>query len=109
MQLDTHANEAEILTRKIAGLDAGLKAFHRPVGLMWDRTVIIVATEFGPTVRPHRAHGLQHAAQPLGLGKARAQRPFNRAMMIVRAESDARLTPIDEALVCTSPACLGLA
>jgi uncharacterized protein (DUF1501 family) len=57
---DTHANEAAIVTRKIAELDAGLKAFHDAVGGMWNRTIVIVATEFGRTAHINGTGGTDH-------------------------------------------------
>lgn len=57
---DTHANEAAIVTRKIAELDAGLKAFHQSIGAMWGRTVVIVATEFGRTAHVNGTGGTDH-------------------------------------------------
>lgn len=57
---DTHANEAAIVTRKIAELDAGLKAFQQAVGSMWNRTIVIVATEFGRTAHVNGTGGTDH-------------------------------------------------
>jgi uncharacterized protein (DUF1501 family) len=57
---DTHANEAAIVTRKIAELDHGLKAFHQSIAGMWDRTVVIVATEFGRTAHINGTGGTDH-------------------------------------------------
>lgn len=57
---DTHANEAAIVTRKIAELDAGLKAFHQSIGAMWGRTVVVVATEFGRTAHINGTGGTDH-------------------------------------------------
>ncbi|TAM99042.1 MAG: DUF1501 domain-containing protein, partial [Rhodanobacteraceae bacterium] len=57
---DTHANEAAIVTRKLAELDAGLKAFHEAVGAMWQRTVLVVATEFGRTAHVNGTGGTDH-------------------------------------------------
>ncbi|MBS0383039.1 MAG: DUF1501 domain-containing protein [Proteobacteria bacterium] len=57
---DTHANEAAIVTRKIAELDAGLKAFHDAIGAQWQRTVLIVATEFGRTAHINGTGGTDH-------------------------------------------------
>jgi uncharacterized protein (DUF1501 family) len=57
---DTHANEALILTRKIAGLDAGLKAFHESLGAIWNRTIVVVATEFGRTAHVNGTGGTDH-------------------------------------------------
>lgn len=57
---DTHANEAAIVTRKIAELDAGLKAFRQSIGPMWNRTIVIVATEFGRTAHINGTGGTDH-------------------------------------------------
>ncbi|WHZ18913.1 MAG: Protein of unknown function (DUF1501) [Rhodanobacteraceae bacterium] len=57
---DTHANEAAIVTRKIAELDAGLKTFHQSIGAMWHRTVVVVATEFGRTAHINGTGGTDH-------------------------------------------------
>ncbi|MDE2225321.1 MAG: DUF1501 domain-containing protein [Xanthomonadaceae bacterium] len=57
---DTHANEAAVVTHKIAELDAGLKAFHQSIGAMWGRTVVIVATEFGRTAHVNGTGGTDH-------------------------------------------------
>ncbi|MGH8234071.1 MAG: DUF1501 domain-containing protein [Rhodanobacteraceae bacterium] len=57
---DTHANEAAIVTRKIAELDAGLKSFHQAIGSEWSRTIVIVATEFGRTAHVNGTGGTDH-------------------------------------------------
>jgi uncharacterized protein (DUF1501 family) len=57
---DTHANEAAILTRKIAELDAGLQVFHDTIGPLWSRTLIVVATEFGRTAHVNGTGGTDH-------------------------------------------------
>ncbi|MGH8182481.1 MAG: DUF1501 domain-containing protein [Rhodanobacteraceae bacterium] len=57
---DTHANEAAIVTRKIAELDAGLKAFQQSIGAAWSRTILIVATEFGRTAHINGTGGTDH-------------------------------------------------
>ncbi|HEX7348961.1 MAG TPA: DUF1501 domain-containing protein [Rhodanobacteraceae bacterium] len=57
---DTHANEAAIVTRKIAELDAGLAALQQALGPMWKRTVLIVATEFGRTAHINGTGGTDH-------------------------------------------------
>lgn len=57
---DTHANEAAIVTRKLAELDAGLKAFQQSVGAMWNRTIVVVATEFGRTAHVNGTGGTDH-------------------------------------------------
>lgn len=57
---DTHANEAAIVTRKIAELDAGLEAFHQSMGQSWNRTLVVVATEFGRTAHINGTGGTDH-------------------------------------------------
>lgn len=57
---DTHANEARILTRKIAELDDGLEAFVEAVGAMWTRTIVVIATEFGRTAHVNGTGGTDH-------------------------------------------------
>lgn len=57
---DTHANEAAIVARKIAELDAGLNAFHQSIGSIWSRTIVIVATEFGRTAHVNGTGGTDH-------------------------------------------------
>jgi uncharacterized protein (DUF1501 family) len=57
---DTHANEAAILTRKLAELDAGLQVFHDTIGPLWSRTLIVVATEFGRTAHVNGTGGTDH-------------------------------------------------
>lgn len=57
---DTHANEAAIVTRKIAELDAGLKTFHQSIGQTWSRTIMVVATEFGRTAHVNGTGGTDH-------------------------------------------------
>jgi uncharacterized protein (DUF1501 family) len=57
---DTHANEAAILTRKLAELDAGLKVYRAAMGEMWNRTVVVVVTEFGRTAAINGTGGTDH-------------------------------------------------
>lgn len=57
---DTHANEAAIVTRKIAELDAGLEAFHQSIGPAWNRAIVIIATEFGRTAHINGTGGTDH-------------------------------------------------
>jgi uncharacterized protein (DUF1501 family) len=57
---DTHANEAAILNRKLAELDSGLKAYRDAMGDTWNRTVIVVATEFGRTAAVNGTGGTDH-------------------------------------------------
>lgn len=57
---DTHANEAAILTRKLAELDAGIKAFREAIGDTWRRTVVAIVTEFGRTAAINGTGGTDH-------------------------------------------------
>ncbi|MEO6968708.1 MAG: DUF1501 domain-containing protein [Rhodanobacteraceae bacterium] len=57
---DTHANEAAILQRKLAELDAGIKAYREAMGDTWSRTIIAVVTEFGRTAAINGTGGTDH-------------------------------------------------
>lgn len=57
---DTHANEAAILTRKLAELDAGIKAYREAMGDAWARTIVAVVTEFGRTAAINGTGGTDH-------------------------------------------------
>lgn len=57
---DTHSGQAAILARKLAELDAGLKAFHDTAGPAWGRTAVVVVTEFGRTARTNGTGGTDH-------------------------------------------------
>ena len=57
---DTHANQAPILARKLKELDDGLAAFHAAAATVWDRSVVVVVTEFGRTARINGTNGTDH-------------------------------------------------
>ncbi len=60
---DTHATEqpeGENLGKALAELDAGLAALKASLGPAWDETVVVVATEFGRTVRMNGTEGTDH-------------------------------------------------
>jgi uncharacterized protein (DUF1501 family) len=60
---DTHANqgaEGGALALRLAALDAGLRALATELGPVWDRTVVLVATEFGRTAAQNGTRGTDH-------------------------------------------------
>lgn len=57
---DTHGNQAGVLQRKLAELDASLRAYREGMGGAWDRTVVAVVTEFGRTAAVNGTGGTDH-------------------------------------------------
>jgi uncharacterized protein (DUF1501 family) len=60
---DTHYNEGAgdgQLARRLRALDTGLDAFKTALGPAWDKTAIVMATEFGRTVSPNGSGGTDH-------------------------------------------------
>ncbi len=57
---DSHRGQAAQLKRKLAELDAGLKAFHDGASAIWPKTVVIIATEFGRTAAVNGTAGTDH-------------------------------------------------
>lgn len=57
---DTHAGQNNDLTRKFAALDEGLTALKDTLGLRWQKTCVIVCSEFGRTVAENGTRGTDH-------------------------------------------------
>ena len=57
---DTHSNQAVVLMRKLKELDAGLRAFHDGTTPLWNRTVVVVVSEFGRTAAVNGTGGTDH-------------------------------------------------
>ena len=57
---DTHNNQASVLTRKLAELDNALRAYRDGMAAQWDRTAVLVVTEFGRTAAVNGTGGTDH-------------------------------------------------
>ena len=57
---DTHKNQSGQLQRQLSLLDKGLQALKTQLGQQWDNTLVIVATEFGRTVKENGTRGTDH-------------------------------------------------
>ncbi len=57
---DTHGYQADRLAGPLRQLDAGLVAMKAGLGPVWARTVVLVMTEFGRTVRVNGTRGTDH-------------------------------------------------
>ncbi|PKG81876.1 hypothetical protein CXF85_16845 [Colwellia sp. 75C3] len=57
---DTHNNQATRLSRQLKALDQGLKALKDGLKDQWKDTVVVVATEFGRTVKENGTGGTDH-------------------------------------------------
>ena len=67
---DTHANEGGPvgrLAQLLAGLDGALAEFESGLGTHWRDTAVVVATEFGRTVRINGTEGTDHGTGTLAL------------------------------------------
>jgi uncharacterized protein (DUF1501 family) len=62
---DTHSNQAATLTRKLTELDEGLRAFHDRAPAIWNKTVVMVVTEFGRTAAVNGTGGTDHGTGTL--------------------------------------------
>jgi uncharacterized protein (DUF1501 family) len=60
---DTHVNQGGAqgqLASLLTSLGQGLAAFAAQMGTLWDRTVVVVLSEFGRTFRENGTHGTDH-------------------------------------------------
>ncbi|MDY7097039.1 MAG: DUF1501 domain-containing protein [Pseudomonadota bacterium] len=57
---DTHANQRGNFRRSASALDTMLGAYQTAMGSAWDKTAVIVATEFGRTVSYNGTRGTDH-------------------------------------------------
>jgi uncharacterized protein (DUF1501 family) len=60
---DTHANEGNgqgQLTTRLRALDEGLKTLKEQLGPVWQRTAVLVVTEFGRTAAANGTRGTDH-------------------------------------------------
>lgn len=64
---DTHSNQAAVLKRKLGELDAGLRAFEEAAKGVWNRSVVVVVSEFGRTAAANGTGGTDHGTGGLAL------------------------------------------
>jgi len=57
---DTHNNQQGRLKRQLSELDDGIATLKKELGKTWSDTVVIIATEFGRTVRENGTGGTDH-------------------------------------------------
>ncbi len=80
---DTHSEQPGRLVQPLMELDAGLVAMKMALGDVWRRTVVLVITEFGRTVRANGTLGTDHGTAGVAFvaggnvagGKVRADWP----------------------------------
>jgi uncharacterized protein (DUF1501 family) len=64
---DTHSGQRGRLAAQLKGLDQTVGAMKTGLGPDWDNTLVLVATEFGRTVRPNGTQGTDHGEASLAM------------------------------------------
>jgi uncharacterized protein (DUF1501 family) len=64
---DTHAQQRGRLAGQLKGLDAMVGAIRQGLGPLWADTILVVATEFGRTVKVNGTQGTDHGTASLAM------------------------------------------
>jgi uncharacterized protein (DUF1501 family) len=64
---DTHSGQRGRLAAQLKGLDQTVAAMKTGLGSDWNNTLVLVATEFGRTVRPNGTQGTDHGEASLAM------------------------------------------
>ena len=67
---DTHANQGHAngqLANRLKPLDAALRSLHAGLAAAWERTVVVICTEFGRTVATNGSRGTDHGTGTVAL------------------------------------------
>ncbi|ATY31906.1 DUF1501 domain-containing protein [Sphingomonas psychrotolerans] len=64
---DTHAQQRGRLAGQLKGLDAMVGAVRQGLGPLWSETILVVATEFGRTVKVNGTQGTDHGTGALAM------------------------------------------
>ncbi len=64
---DTHTGQAGRLTAQLRALDTLIGSLRDGLGETWDKTVVLVATEFGRTAAPNGTGGTDHGTASAAL------------------------------------------
>lgn len=57
---DTHGNQAGVLARKLTELDNALRVYREGMATQWNRTAVLIVTEFGRTAAVNGTGGTDH-------------------------------------------------
>jgi uncharacterized protein (DUF1501 family) len=64
---DTHAQQRGRLAAQLRGLDAMVAALKQGLGPLWGQTLVLVATEFGRTVKINGTQGTDHGTASMAM------------------------------------------